>query len=128
MFATSVTIGDDSGIGRDCELYGEVHIGDHTMMAVECVFYTCNHKTSCTDVPMNQQGETEPRSKQKEPWLVLFMLATILVLNRCMKVFFGTTMGHVYIIVARAVVTKNVPSYSIVGCQPRSLDRGVNDV
>ena len=58
----------------------------------------------------------------------LFMLATILVLNRCMKVFFGTTMGHVYIIVARAVVTKNVPSYSIVGCQPRSLDRGVNDV
>ena len=55
-------------------------------------------------------------------------VGNVLVLNHCMKVLFGTTMGHVRVIAARAVVTKNVPSYSIVGCQPRSLDHGVNDV
>lgn len=108
-FATSVTIGDDSGIGKDCELHGEVHIGNHVMMAAECVFYTRNHESSRTDVPMNQQGETVPRP---------IFVGDDVWLGRRVMVMPGVRIGEHSIVAAGAVVTKDVPPFSIVGGVP----------
>ena len=37
-FGSLIVIGDRSGIGVDCELHGEIYIGNDVMMAPECVF------------------------------------------------------------------------------------------
>lgn len=58
-FGPLCSIGDRSGIGMRCELYGEVSIGGDLMMAPERCFYTRNHCVDRTDVPMGQQGESE---------------------------------------------------------------------
>ena len=108
-FAASVTIGDDSGIGKDCELHGEVHIGNHVMMAAECVFYTRNHETSRLDVPMIKQGETEPKA---------IYVGDDVWLGRRVMVMPGVHIGEHSIIAAGAVVTKDVPPYSIMGGVP----------
>lgn len=108
-FATSVTIGDDSGIGKDCELHGEVHIGSHVMMAAECVSYTRNHKSSRTDVPMDQQGKTVPRPIHAgdDVWL-----------GRRVMVMPDVRIGEHGIVAVGAAVTKDVPPFSIVGGVP----------
>ena len=111
-FASGVTIGDNSGIGKDCELHGEVHIGNHVMMAPECVFYTRNHETSRLDVPMGQQGETVPRA---------IYVGDDVWLGRRVMVMSGVHIGDGCIIAAGAVVTKDIPPFSVAGgCRPRS--------
>lgn len=111
-FSTSVTIGDCSGIGKDCELHGEVHIGNHVMMGPECVFYTRNHEYLRTDVPMCQQGETEskPIYVGDDVWL-----------GRRVMVMPGVRIGEHSIAAAGSVVTKDVPPFSIVGGVPAKI-------
>ena len=111
-FTTSVTIGDDSGIGKDCELHGEVHIGNHVMMAAECVFYTRNHEFARIDVPMNQQGETEAKP---------IYIGDDVWLGRRVMVMPGVHIGEGCIIAAGAVVTKDVPAFSIVAGVPAKV-------
>lgn len=111
-FAASVTIGDDSGIGKDCELHGEVHIGDYVMMAPECIFYTRNHETSGLGVPMGQQGETAPRA---------IYVGDDVWLGRRVMVMPGVHIGDHCIIAAGAVVTKDIPPFSIAGGVPAKV-------
>ncbi|MBM6998827.1 acyltransferase [bacterium] len=105
-FSSRVTIGDDSSIGRDCELHGEVHIGSHVMMAPECVFYTVNHKHDRTDIPMGVQGDTEP---------VPIWVGNDVWFGRRVMVMPGVHIGDHCILAAGAVVTKDIPAYSIAG-------------
>ena len=51
-------IGDNSGIGIDCTLYGKVLIGRDVMMGPECKFFTINHETKNLSIPMRLQGTT----------------------------------------------------------------------
>lgn len=118
-FSLRTTLVGSSGIVMHRVLHNKAHIGNGAAPVSEHAFYGINHRTT---------GGSAPMKKQKEPWLVLSMLATMLVLNRCMTVLFGAIMGYMCVIAARVVVTKNVSFYSIVGCQPRSLDCGANYV
>lgn len=111
-FAVDVTIGDESGIGKDCELHGEVHIGDHVMMAPECVFYTRNHETSRLDVPMGKQGETKPEA---------IYVGNDVWFGRRVMVMPGVHIGDGCIIAAGAVVTKDIPAFSIAGGVPAKV-------
>lgn len=111
-FSTNVTIGDNSGIGKDCELHGEVHIGSHVMMAPECVFYTRNHETANLHIPMDEQGETEP-----DP---IYLGDDVWVARRVI-VMPGVHIGDHCIIAAGAVVTKDIPPYSIAGGVPAKI-------
>ena len=105
-FGELVTIGDRSGIGVNCELHGEVHIGSDVMMAPECVFYTVNHETSRTDVPMRQQGTTDSKP---------IVVGNDVWLGRRVMVMPGVTIGNHCIVAAGAVVTKSFPDYSVLG-------------
>ena len=53
-FSHTTEIGDYSGFGECCRLYGRVVIGDYVMMGRECFIYTYNHETSRTDIPMQE--------------------------------------------------------------------------
>lgn len=105
-FSSLVTIGDRSGIGRSCELYGEVHIGDDVMMAPECCFYTRNHRFDRHDIPMGQQGESDSKP--------IYIGNDVWIGRRAMFMP-GVSLGDHCVVAAGAVVTKSFPPYTVVG-------------
>ncbi len=43
VFSSRCTIGNNSGIGINAKLGGEIHIGENVLMGPECVILTRNH-------------------------------------------------------------------------------------
>ena len=106
--SSKVSIGDNSGIGDRCRLQGEVHIGNEVMMAPEVALIAINHVTDRKDIPMNRQGEVaKPINIGNDVWLGFRSI-----------ILSGVTIGDGAVIGAGAVVTKDIPSYTIVGGVP----------
>lgn len=105
-FGPEVSIGDHSSIGIDCSLYGPVEIGRDVMMGLETVIITAEHCHDRTDIPMIQQGITKPEKViiEDDVWI-----------GRRRIILPGVMVGRGAILAAGAVVTKDVPSYSVVG-------------
>lgn len=111
-FGNEVSLGSRSGIGINCELHGPITIGDDVMMAPDVVIYTKNHCTARCDLPMNRQGDTraDPVVIGNDVWLG----------RRCM-IMPGVTIGEGSIVGAGAVVTKDIPPYSVAGGIPATV-------
>ena len=112
VFGPGVSLGDNSGIGIDCELYGPVSIGNNVMMGPEVVIYTSGHRFDRIDIPMMQQGPTE-----KEP----VEIGNDVWIGRRVMIMPGVKIGDGCVIGAGAVVTKDVPDYSVVGGVPAKI-------
>ena len=108
-FTPDVSIGDRSSVGVDCEVYGPVTIGNDVMMGPECVIYTVGHRHDRIDITMIEQGFTqvEPVSIGDDTWL-----------GRRVMIMPGVKIGKGCVIAAGAVVTKDIPEYSIAGGIP----------
>ena len=111
-FAMSTTIGEHSGIGVNSKLYGTVRIGNNVMMGPDCYIYAYNHNTKRTDIPMNQQGIAAERPVEIGNDVWIGSRVTILP---------GVHIGDGAIIGAASVVTKDVPSYAVVGGNPAKV-------
>lgn len=109
------------GIGRnasvspgailDCR--GGLTIGDSTMVGIQAILLTTNHRTTRLDVPMIDQGmEKAGVVIERDVWIG----ARAIVLP-------GTRIGQGAIVAAGAVVTKDVPAYGVVGGIPAALIR-----
>lgn len=109
---SNLEIGDNSGIGTRCELYGKVIIGKDVMMAPEVIILTRNHKFSRTDVPMRLQG----MNKEKK-----VIIGDDVWIGTRVIIMPGVRIGKGSIIAAGSIVTKNVLPYSIVGGVPAKL-------
>lgn len=109
IIARRVSIGDYSGVGKHCLIQGGTVIGSHVMMGPEVFIYTQNHNFSRIDVPMDQQGWTDEKSVTIEDDVWIGARVTILP---------GVNIGKGSIIGASAVVTKDVPPYSVVAGNP----------
>lgn len=109
IFRSQVSIGDYSGIGVRCEIYGPVTIGKYVMMGPEVVVYTQNHATSRVDIPMQFQGYTEvkPVTIGDDVWI-----------GRRVIILPGVKIGDGCVIGAGAVVSKDTPPYSVVVGNP----------
>ena len=112
IFTPGLSIGDNSGIGINCEINGEVIIGNDVMMGPEVVIYTSGHKYDRTDIPMWKQGSTEakPVVIKDDVWI-----------GRRAIILPGVTIGTGVVIGAGAVVTKDVPDYAVVGGVPAKV-------
>ena len=55
-FSRKTKLGDNSGIGINAKLHGEVIIGKNVMMGPDCIIYTQNHEFSNINIPMCEQG------------------------------------------------------------------------
>lgn len=110
--AKRVRIGDYSGIGRGSLIQGNVLIGEHVMMGPEVYIYTQNHDFSSTDITMDMQGfsDEQPVIIENDVWIGA--RATILA---------GVHIGTGSIVGAAAVVTKDVPPYTVVGGNPATV-------
>lgn len=113
-FSHNCSIGDHSGIGEGSRLYGEVHIGKYVMMGPHCWIYTQNHEFNSLDIPMALQGPqvAKPVIICDDVWI-----------GGRVTILPGVTVGKGSIIGAGAVVTKDVPPYSIVGGNPAKVIR-----
>ena len=112
IFGPLLEIGDNSGVGIGCEVYGPVSIGQDVMMGPEVVIYTRGHKHDRVDVPMIAQGndETKPVIIGDDVWI-----------GRRTIILPGVTIGKGCIIGAGAVVTKDIPPYSVAAGVPAKV-------
>lgn len=115
--ARRVSIGDFSGVGYRCQVQGNVKIGDHVMMGPEVYIYTQNHKMDRTDIPMDEQGFAEEKAVVIEDDVWIGSRVTILP---------GVTIGKGSVIGASAVVTKDVPPYSVAAGNPARVVKSRN--
>lgn len=108
-FTPELQIGDNSGVGINCELYGPVIIGSNVMMGPDVVVYTSGHRFDRTDIPMMEQGSMETKAVAigNDVWI-----------GRRVMVMPGVNIGDGCVIGAGAVVTKDIPPYSVAGGVP----------
>ncbi len=111
-FTPKLQIGDNSGVGIRCEVYGPVTIGTDVMMGPEVIIYTSGHAHDRIDITMIEQGsdETRPVTIGNDVWI-----------GRRAMIMPGVKIGNGTIIGAGAVVTKDVPDYAIVGGVPAKV-------
>lgn len=103
------SIGDNSGIGVDCELNGQVEIGDNVLMGPEVVVYTQNHQYSNPNRPIICQGYSLPKPVKigNDVWI-----------GRRAMLMPGVEIKRGCIVAAGAVVTKNFDDYSVIAGNP----------
>ncbi|MCA1021069.1 acyltransferase [Halobacillus litoralis] len=106
----SLVIGDNSGVGVKSVIGDEVKIGKDVMMGPECLIYTNNHKFDTSNMKFTGKTDTLPVKVEDNVWIG----ARVIILP-------GVTIGKGSIIGAGAVVTKNVPDYSIAAGNPAKV-------
>ena len=111
--STDISTGIDVGIGDYSRINGPVDMGNHIMIGPNVAIYRTNHGFSKTDVPMSKQNMTSP--------IPLIIEDDVWVGDRAIITPGCHKIGHGSIIAAGAVVTKDIPPYSIVGGNPSKI-------
>jgi len=106
-----IEIGDNSGLGINSWI-GVAKIGKDVMMGNEVMLISANHAYSDLTRPMREQGGEPHRPIIVEDDVWIGARAIILP---------GRRIGRGAIVGAGAVVTKDVPSYAIVGGNPARI-------
>lgn len=111
---SELEIGDNSGIGINCQVPHDIKMGADIMMGPNCFILSQNHAFSRMDIPMQQQGFTERKKTiiEDDVWIGRDVLMTP-----------GRTIKRGTVIAARCVLCKDFPEYSIVGGNPSRLIR-----
>lgn len=109
-----ITLGSRSGIGVNCLLSGPISIGKDVMMGPDVVILTQNHTSKRLDIPLIEQLEIDVRKVTVEDDVWIGARAIILP---------GVTIGTGSIIGAGAIVTKDVPPFSVVAGNPAKIIR-----
>lgn len=109
----ALTFGKNTWCGEFC-VFGvneHVHIGNDVMIARAVTILDTDHNFERTDIPMNKQGiTTEPVVIEDDVWI-----------GHGVAILKGVSIGRGSIVSAGAVVTKDIPSYSVVGGVPARI-------
>jgi acetyltransferase-like isoleucine patch superfamily enzyme len=106
-----VVIGDHTRIGLHNTIIGPVTIGSHVNLAQGITVTALNHNFEDTSLRIDQQGvSTKAVVISDDCWIG----ANAVILP-------GVTIGEHCVVAAGAVVTKDVPSYSLVGGVPAKI-------
>lgn len=112
LFSKKVSLGDYSGIGVNARVLGSCVIGNYVMMGEECRIITRNHSHSRVDIPMMQQGY--------EPEETVYIDDDVWIGDR-VTILPGVHIGKGCVIGAGAVVTRDIPPYSIAAGVPAKV-------
>ena len=103
-----VTIGDHTRVGLHCTVIGPVCIGNHVNLAQGITITALNHNFADSNRKIDEQGiSTKPVVIGDDVWIG----ANAVILP-------GVTIGRHVVVAAGAVVTKDVPDYSLVAGVP----------
>ena len=106
-----VTIGDYTRIGIHCTVIGPVCIGDHVNLAQGITVTALNHNYADSSRKIDEQGiSTKPVLIGDDVWIG----ANAVILP-------GVTIGRHVVVAAGAVVTKDIPDYSLVAGIPAKV-------
>ena len=106
-----VVIGDHTRIGIHCTVIGPVTIGSHVNLAQGITATAQNHNFEDTGKRIDQQGvSTIPVVIGDDVWIG----ANAVILP-------GVTIGRHSVVAAGAVVTKDVPDFTVVGGVPAKI-------
>jgi maltose O-acetyltransferase len=105
----SVRIGNRSGLGDGCRVYGGLIMGDQVMVGPDVAFLSENHGYDDLERPIGEQNSTDREPPRIEDGAWIGLRATILP---------GRVIGRESIVGACSVVTHDVPPYAIVGGNP----------
>ena len=111
-----IEIGSNSGIGIRANIYGiggggELIIGKNVMMAPDVSILTLKHHHDETSVPIiNQKISPSKVVIEDDSWIGIRSV-----------ILPGVKVGKGSIVAAGAVVTKDIPKYSIVGGVPAKI-------
>jgi maltose O-acetyltransferase len=117
---SNIRIGDRSGFGRGCRVYGGLTVGEQVMVGPEVAFLASNHRFDRLDTPIGRQGIGALAPPRIEDGAWIGLRATILA---------SRVVGSGAIVAAGAVVTKDVAPFTIVGGNPATVigDRRDNE-
>lgn len=104
-----VRLGDRADIGMDALVIGPIDIGADVLMGPRCILLASSHTTSRVDLPINQQGFDQDRVIVVEDDVWIGAGSIILP---------GVHIGRGSIIGAGAVVSRDVPAYSVAVGSP----------
>ncbi|MCF8256980.1 MAG: CatB-related O-acetyltransferase [Flavobacteriales bacterium] len=115
---SQIVMGSNSGLGFRCVVPYNLVLGDNVMMGPEVVIFGSNHNMERLDVPMRLQGYKNypPVTIGNDVWIG--QRAIILP---------GVNIGDGSVVAAGAVVTKNVPSFAVVGGNPARVIKYRNE-
>lgn len=107
-----VVIGDNVHIGNNCFFYsdGGLIIEDNVHISRNLTVYTSNHRYNGTALPYDEYRDYKPVKIGKNVWIGMNVSITP-----------GVTIGEGAIIGIGAVISKDVPSYCIVGNSPQRI-------
>ena len=110
-----VVIGDYTRIGLHCTVIGPVTIGHHVNLAQGITVSALNHNFEDTRLRIDEQGvNTSEIVIDDDVWIGANAVITA-----------GVHIGRHSVVAAGAVVTKDVPEYSVVGGVPAKVIRTI---
>lgn len=112
-----IRVGKGTGINQESNIFGEVDIGSYAAIAPRTNIYESNHQThfpSLQGTFYEQNFETTLESTSRGP----IEIGSDIWIGVNSFILSGVTIGHGAVVGAGAVVTKDVPSYTIVGGNP----------
>jgi len=112
-----VCIGDYSGIGANCNIPHDIHIGKYVMMGPDLYSIPVGHKFSDPNTPMCFQGHDDSVTSSDT------IIDDDVWIGRRVIITRGRHIGSHSILAAGAVVTHDVPEYAIVGGNPAKVIR-----
>jgi len=114
-----LTVGDNSNIGPYSYIgcSGHIEIGNNVMISPRVSIYSENHNFYRNDIPMKDQGVTRSFVKiEDDCWIASNSI-----------ILAGVTIGRGSVVAAGSVVSKDVPSYSVVAGVPAKVIRKRNE-
>ena len=105
----NLQIGNNSGLGVNCRIIGQVAIGDDVMMGPDVLFLTTAHRFDRVDLPMIRQGLALEKkiTVSNDVWIGA----------RCIFLP-GVTIGEGSVIGAGSVVTRDIPAFCVAAGNP----------
>lgn len=116
----NVYAGNDVHIGSGCRFLSTraaIRIGDHVMFGPNVTIITGDHRIDILNKPMTQVTDREKRPEDDQD--VVFEGDNWIGANA--TILKGITIGTGSVVAAGAVVTKDVPAYTIVGGVPAKV-------
>lgn len=109
-----IEIGDNSSLGINCMIPYDLKVGKDVMMGPDVIIIGENHRFDRRDIPMRLQGyqKFQPVQIEDDVWIG----AKTMILP-------GIRIGKGAILAAGAIITKDVPPYSICGGNPAHVIR-----
>ncbi|QOG43602.1 acyltransferase [Neisseria gonorrhoeae] len=107
-------LGDGSGIGANCEICRGLVVGKNVMMVPECLLYSTNHKFDRENKRFEGYTEIRPITLEDDVWP-----------GRRVIVMAGVTVGRGSVVGAGAVITKDIPPYSLAAGNPAVVKKNL---